>query len=352
MVISNAPPQSTGPAISVIIPMYNTEKYIGECLDSLFLQTFQDYEIILIDDCSTDNSREVAESYVEKFGGRLKIYSNEKNSDVCITRNNGLMLSRGEYVYYMDSDDVLLLTGLEKIYTVAKRFNADFVNLSGFYEMSIDGQEIITRQKIKRVFENNTEEFFVDEDLKWRLQKPLTYRFMSPSVLRLSRRDFLIENQLFFPENVKRCEDILWKYAIFLCAKRIVHVPFIIYFYRMTANSKTRQKRTSAQYVNSRMTTVIDGIKWLDDIMSRIDFFAQNTQYRYQIIDEFTTELFRKLFYKTQKVGLPSAEVYEAIKQEFGEKLGKHDVLVSELCSLIDDQLKEIAKLEKKLRAS
>ena len=59
------------PAISVIIPMYNAEKYIVECLDSVLVQTLQDYEVILVNDCSTDNCRQIAESYLEKFGGRL-----------------------------------------------------------------------------------------------------------------------------------------------------------------------------------------------------------------------------------------------------------------------------------------
>ena len=57
------------PAVSIVIPMYNSEKYIGECLDSILAQTFTDYEVIVVDDCSTDNSREVVESYLPKFNG-------------------------------------------------------------------------------------------------------------------------------------------------------------------------------------------------------------------------------------------------------------------------------------------
>ena len=68
------------PAVSVIIPMYNAEKYIGECLESLLLQTFQDFEVIVVDDCSTDNSFSIVESYIPKFDGRLKLTKTEKNS--------------------------------------------------------------------------------------------------------------------------------------------------------------------------------------------------------------------------------------------------------------------------------
>ena len=82
------------PAISVVIPMYNAEKYISECLGSILAQTLQNFEVILVNDCSTDNSRQIAESYIEKFNGRLKIYDNEKNFGASVTRNNGLLKAR------------------------------------------------------------------------------------------------------------------------------------------------------------------------------------------------------------------------------------------------------------------
>lgn len=87
--------------------MYNAEKYIAECLESVLTQTLQDFEVILVNDCSTDNSRPIAESYLEKFDGRLKIYDNEKNSRAAATRNKGLRLAGGEYVFFFDADDMI-----------------------------------------------------------------------------------------------------------------------------------------------------------------------------------------------------------------------------------------------------
>ena len=340
------------PAISVIIPMYNSEKYIGECLDSLLMQTFQNYELIVVNDCSTDDSLKIAESYIEKFDGRLKIYTNEKNSGAAFSRNNGLMLARSEYIYFMDSDDLLLLTALEKMYKAAKEFNADFVNLSGFYEMSADAKEIkAVNFKIERIFTKGTDAPFIDDDLSWRLQKQLTYRYYGSAVLRLFRRDFLIKNKLFFPENVKRCEDVVWKYGILILAKRIVHLPFLLYFYRMSENSLTRQKRSQVQYINSRMTTIIDGIKWIDDIMNRVDFFKENPQQRYAVFDEFMYDMFRRLLPHTLKKKKADVAVYEAVKQGFGEKLGKYNVLVAELCSLIDNQMREMSKIREQMKS-
>ena len=86
--------------VSVIIPMFNEEKYIGECLESILAQTFKDFELIVVNDCSTDSSVEVVESYAEKFGGRLKLFSTEKNSGSgAVPRNKGLNFSCGEYIF-------------------------------------------------------------------------------------------------------------------------------------------------------------------------------------------------------------------------------------------------------------
>ena len=342
---------TNAPAVSVVIPMYNAERYIGECLDSLLNQTFQDFEVIVVDDCSSDNSRAVAKSYVEKFGSRLKIYVNGKNSGAAAARNNGLMLSHGEYVYYMDSDDLLLLTGLEEMYTAVRKFDADFVNLPGYYRMSANAKEITTTRS-EKILKKNEVQPLIDEDLTWRLEKPLTYRYYGSAVLKLFRRDFLIKNRLFFPENVSRCEDVVWKYGILLFAKRIVHLPVLVYFYRMTAGSLSRKRRAPTEYINSRMTTIIDGIKWIDNIISRVDFFKQKPEYRYAIFEEFMNDMFKRLLVHSQEKKWSAKAIYDAVKQGFSEKLGKHDVLVSELCSLIDAQLREIVKLEKQLKAN
>lgn len=106
------------PAISVIIPLYNAEKYLSDCLDSLLDQTFSDFEIIVVDDCSTDNSVAIVESYAPKFNGRLILTATKKNSGNAgyTARNKGFLFSRGEYVFFMDADDMIIETALEELY--------------------------------------------------------------------------------------------------------------------------------------------------------------------------------------------------------------------------------------------
>ena len=131
------PFNSSSPAISVIIPLYNAEDYLGECIDGILAQTFQDFELIIVDDCSTDSSCEIVESYIPKFDGRLKLYHTPKNTGSgVIARNIGLSYASGEYVYNMDNDDLITETALEEMYKLAREYDADVVYCERYYMSS------------------------------------------------------------------------------------------------------------------------------------------------------------------------------------------------------------------------
>src|SRR5574344_179901 len=102
------------PKISVIVPVYNTEKYLAESLDSVIRQTFKDIEIICVDDGSTDNSSNILSKYAKK-DSRIKVIS-QKNQGVITARNNAIKQAEGDYIYTLDSDDVIDETTLEKSY--------------------------------------------------------------------------------------------------------------------------------------------------------------------------------------------------------------------------------------------
>ncbi|MBQ3451625.1 MAG: glycosyltransferase family 2 protein [Synergistaceae bacterium] len=130
------------PAISVVIPMYNAEEYVEECLDSILKQTFQNFEVIVVDDCSTDNSVAVVKNYAPKFGGRLKLAQTKENSrgGGYIPRNLGLMYSRGEYIFFVDSDDFILDKALGILYKLAREHETDVVYTSSHYDMKKVGE--------------------------------------------------------------------------------------------------------------------------------------------------------------------------------------------------------------------
>ena len=341
------------PAISVVIPMYNAEKYLGECLDSILMQTFQDFEVIIVNDCSTDNCRQVAESYLEKFGGRLRIYDNEKNSGAGVTRNNGLFKACGEYVFFMDADDLILSYGLERIYQLAEYFGVDFVNSTRNYRMSNNGKELTvhnlrpTRPEDKPILENN---------LKWRIERLLADDFAWAPWRRLIRREFLLENEIFFPDKVLRNEDEIWTIGLMFCAKKVLHIPLTIILYRLSDNSITRLKRTQLQNVNSRINNVIYDLNWIDKMLDKVPFFNKNPQYRYIILEYSTKRFFTRIFKECKKVSPP--DMYLSIKEEFGKIFGEHELIVPVLCTMISSYRKiieedktKIAELEEQLKA-
>ena len=131
------------PKVSIIIPMYNSKKYIAECLNSIFGQTFKDFEVIVVDDCSTDDSVKIVEDYMPKFEGRLQLLHMEKNSGhAALPRNKGLDAARGDYVYFVDSDDLLVESALVELYDVAEKTQAEVVICKNHLETFGFGEDI------------------------------------------------------------------------------------------------------------------------------------------------------------------------------------------------------------------
>ena len=116
----------TTPKVSIIVPVYNVEKYLEKCLDSLVNQTLDSYEIIVVNDGSPDNSQEIIDKYVEKYPGIVFAYK-KKNGGLGDARNFGIDKARGEYVGFVDSDDWVDKKMFEAMYNMAKTENDDVV---------------------------------------------------------------------------------------------------------------------------------------------------------------------------------------------------------------------------------
>lgn len=111
--------------ISIVVPIYNTEKYLRECLNSLISQTLREIEIILVDDGSTDLSGKICDEYKEKYNNIRVIH--QLNAGQSAARNNGVKVAKGEYIQYVDSDDYIIPTACEYLYNAAKQSGADIV---------------------------------------------------------------------------------------------------------------------------------------------------------------------------------------------------------------------------------
>ena len=336
--------------------MYNAEKFLGECLNSLLAQTFQNFEVIVVDDCSTDSSCAIVESYAPKFGGRLTLTHLEKNSGGCaLPRNKGLLLSRGEYIFIMDADDLLKPIALEEMYMLAKKFDADVVYFEMLYVADFAAKkfQLVTYQKGGHADKPTLE----TENLAERVQALLDGRYWVTTWCKLVRRDLMIEHEIFFP-NISIGDDDIWTFGLILYAKKILRVPDGVYFYRTNEESILRKRKTSEQHIIFWTNPILLGLKTLDNLMAASEFFQKNPRRRYAVLENFIST--KILVRHEDNCQTPPFKIYETIKKEFGANLGEQDVLVCALCTyamtlrkmnhMISEQAQQrIAQLEAEL---
>lgn len=330
---------SVAPAVSVIVPLYNAEKYVADCLDSLLSQTFQDFEVIVVNDCSTDNSVAIVESYAEKFGGRLILSHMDKNSGSgALPRNKGLELSRGEYVYFADADDMLTKTALKELYTLAKDYDAEVVYCERYYSADDNLENIkIVKTQPGDCVDKPT---FETEDLAQRIQEIINLRFWVTPWGKFTRRDFLFENEIFFP-HCKISEDNIWTYALVVLAKRFLRVPNAVYMYRRADTSILRIPRTPQQTINFWLNPILLALETFDKFLSKAPFLKENPQYKYVVLEKFITARFNKIL--KESFSLSPAVFCETLQKEFGDRLGEYGVLIPMLCTVISTQQKMFA---------
>ena len=324
------------PAVSVIIPLYNAEKYIGDCLESLLNQTFQNFEVIVVDDCSVDNSAKIVESYAPKFNGRLTLTIMEKNSGSgALPRNKGLSLSCGEYIQFLDADDMLTKTALEELYGLAKDYDADVVYCERYYNVDAKGTNIRVHSYQKGILADTPT--FESEDFAERVRRIVNDRYLTVPWNKLVKRKPIIKNRIFFP-NVRISEDNIWNQNLLFCTKKFLRVPNIVYIYRLSENSMVRFTRSPQQKINFWLNPVLLGLKALDKILKRHKFFKENLSYRFELLKKFINARFTWTLNASKE--LTDDVIYSTLKEEFSKRLGKYDVLISVLCALMYEEKK------------
>ena len=224
--------------VSVIVPVYNVEKYLKQCLDSLINQTLNDIEIILLNDGSSDSSLNICNQYALK-DNRIKVYSHS-NIGLGCTRNKGLSVANGEYLAFVDSDDYIALDGLEAMYIEAKKQCADI----------IQGEEIwfydSNKKEHNRCELSNVDVIQVDENNKVKFYKDYYFsRVYSHNACdKLYRRKFVLKHNIKFGDNKKIfAEDNSFQLNALLFNPRIAFLHKKYYWYRQQAQSIMHQPK-------------------------------------------------------------------------------------------------------------
>ncbi|MBO4480035.1 MAG: glycosyltransferase [Alphaproteobacteria bacterium] len=212
------------PKISVIVPVYNAEKYLVQCLDSLRLQEFGDFEVICINDGSFDNSGKILTEFAEL--DKRFIIINKKNAGVSAARNDGIKIARGEYIHFMDADDVIDSEYYSKMIHFAE---GNDVICSGFISNSKYSSSLTYKRKHVLVG--------IFGKLLWSqaLVKSFVWRY-------LFKTEFIKKNKLLFDTSLVSQEDAIFVLDSLVKANRLVIVPNVNYHYIFNENSALNSK--------------------------------------------------------------------------------------------------------------
>ena len=239
------------PKVSVIVPIYNVEKYLEKCINSLLSQTLEDIQIILVNDGSKDNSGNIAKEYEKNNKNRI-IYVEKENGGLSDARNYGLKYATGDFVAFLDSDDYIEKNAYEEMYNKAIEENADYVECDFIWEFP---------NKIR-----------VDKQYPYKNKKEMLSFVRVVAWNKLIKRQLITDNNLEFPKGL-RYEDVEFTYKLIPFVNKFAYVdkPFIHYVQREGSIANVQNERTAEIF------TVLDNV---------IEFYKKNNIY-----EEYRNEL-------------------------------------------------------------
>lgn len=290
--VSDEEKNEENPEISVIIPIYNVENYIEETLNSVVNQTFRNMEILCIDDGSTDGSAEILRRYAIK-DSRIRIHSKE-NEGAGKARNVGIELSRGKYIYFMDSDDIIDPAALEICYEAAEESGLDIVLFEGeaFYESqeleeAFPGYKTLYHRKKEYPLIYSGRELYILLSENWDC--------FTHICMKLYRRSYIKDNRISFPENIYY-EDEFFNIKAMIHAEKAKVLPRNLYQRRVRENSiMTHTDVIYKRYVSYHECAclILDYIKstefdydTLRCLSFRVYFFLESADKFYKKLDE------------------------------------------------------------------
>lgn len=301
--------------VSVVIPVYNVEKFLGECLDSIVNQSLEDIEIICINDGSTDNSLNILNDYAKK-DNRI-IISSQKNGGHAVATNKGMKMAKGKYLYLMDSDDILELTALEETYKYAEQKNADVVL---FQSMNYDNDEN-KYYKSELYSMDSVADFIGDSVVNFEDLGELIFKIPVTPWSKLYNNSFIKKINVKFPEGLI-FDDNVFFWDILFNAERIVFLKKYLFTRRWYNYSST----TNGDY------RFIDSIAISNLILERFDKYGQ--------LEKFKSILYNRKIHITH---VRFQKIKEEFKQDYFKKL--HEDFVSIVSNgLYDDYINVLNK--------
>lgn len=241
--------------ISIIVPLYNKEKYIEECVNSILNQTINDIEIIIVDDGSTDKSFEIAKK-LQNTDNRIKLYS-KKNGGLSSARNFGIEKSTGEYIGFVDSDDTIETNMYELLYNNAKQYKCDIVMCS---YMFVTKSKKVKDNRLECIDEN----LISNKDVEYIIDNLLQMKIDTGVCIKLFKSELLKSNNIYFNENLKLSEDYPFVISTYISAKNSFFINKPLYNYMQDDDDSL-----SRSYNYKKVNQLIDVYKEICNILDK-----------------------------------------------------------------------------------
>lgn len=254
--------------VSVVVPIYNAEKYLKQCLDSIVSQTLKDIEIILIDDGSTDGSAEICKQYL---GDERVTYFYKENEGLAAARADGIAKATGEYIGFVDSDDWLELNTYEEMYLASRKNNADIVfcncieNENG-YRFSPEMRDgLFNREEIIQEILPKTLAYINKNGGKRAIRWS--------NCLRIYRMQHLKDNKILFDRRLRRSQDLQFTYDATLCANNYVYLSDKYFYHNRVVGDSLSRGYTKNMWNLYKM--LLDRLYESTEKYSELDLFDQ-----------------------------------------------------------------------------
>ena len=251
--------------------MYNAERFVGTTIDSILAQTFQDFELIVVDDHSTDHSYDLIDNYSDP---RIKLFRRARNLGRSSARNFGLDLASGEYIYFMDHDDAILPQTLEIFYNAAKESQVDVLYINSFFETTTQNFSLDGDIEVEKHFSRDATPRNVSQNLVNRLQEEYIFGgTMVNTWIRFSRRKCLVDNGIFFPD-LPRNEDGLVHLATLCLADKIQVIDDCCYIHH--AHSSNAMSQSADKQMKLTLESFVPAIKYMENILDKTNLSREN----------------------------------------------------------------------------
>jgi len=232
------------PLVSIIIPVYNAQDYLGACIDSLLVQSYSNFEILLVNDGSTDSTLKLMQEYAVK-DSRVKVF-NKANAGVSSARNLGITQCQGDYTIFIDSDDVIHYEYIELLLKKAVSENSD-ITICDYYVTEGGSENVIS--------------YSGSEDITCYISEILNHNVWGVLWNKMFKSSLYKSNGIFFPDGINMWEDIYFCINTLVVAKKISFVERPLYYYTIRKGS----------LVNTNMS-----MRRIDDQISIVSMLSEN----------------------------------------------------------------------------